>query len=110
MLHGKSLVKGSLWVAILIGAALFAISASAADPSNGKRLAERWCASCHIVSSEQRQASADVPAFTAIARQPGFDSARLALFLLDPHPKMPNMSLTRAEAADIAEYVKSLAR
>ena len=26
--------------------------------------------------------------------------ARLALFLLEPHPKMPSMSLTRAEAAD----------
>jgi hypothetical protein len=29
--------------------------------------------------------------------------------LLEPHPKMPNMSLTRTEAADIAEYINSLA-
>jgi hypothetical protein len=27
--------------------------------------------------------------------------ARHAVFLLDPHPKMPNFSLTRTEAADI---------
>jgi hypothetical protein len=35
---------------------------------------------------------------------------RLAFFLLDPHPKMPNMSLTRIEASDLAAYIASLAR
>jgi mono/diheme cytochrome c family protein len=34
----------------------------------------------------------------------------VATFLLNPHPKMPNMSLTRVEAADIADYIKSLAK
>jgi hypothetical protein len=32
------------------------------------------------------------------------------MFLLDPHPKMPDMSLTRTEAADIAAYIGSLRR
>lgn len=82
--------------------------AMAADAANGKRLANQWCASCHVVSSNQARASADVPPFTAIARKPGFDTAHLALFLLHPHPKMPNLSLTRSEAADLAAYIKSL--
>jgi hypothetical protein len=34
----------------------------------------------------------------------------LAFFLLDPHPKMPDMALTRAEAADLAAYISSLAQ
>lgn len=38
----------------------------------------------------------------------GFDAAKLAFFLLDPHPKMPNMQLTRSEAADIAAYISTL--
>jgi hypothetical protein len=27
---------------------------------------------------------------------------------MDPHPKMPNMSLSRTEAADLAAYIASL--
>ncbi|MGY4419945.1 mono/diheme cytochrome c family protein [Bradyrhizobium sp. JR6.1] len=37
-----------------------------------------------------------------------FSPEKLAFFLLDPHPKMPNFPLNRAEAADIAAYVASL--
>jgi hypothetical protein len=45
-----------------------------------------------------------------IARRPQFDSGQVALFLLDPHPKMPNMSLTRMEAGDLAAYIATLGR
>jgi mono/diheme cytochrome c family protein len=80
----------------------------AADANNGAQLAKRWCATCHIVDSDQKQASADVPPFAAIARKPGFTPEKVAFFLLDPHPKMPNFPLSRSEAADIAAYIGSL--
>ena len=80
----------------------------AADVDHGADLAKRWCATCHVVDSDQRQASADVPPFAAIARKPDFNPEKLAFFLLDPHPKMPNFPLNRAEAADIAAYIASL--
>jgi hypothetical protein len=32
----------------------------------------------------------------------------LLIFLLDPHSKMPNMNLSRTEAADIAAYIHRL--
>jgi mono/diheme cytochrome c family protein len=93
---------------ISIGSAPPARAAGNAD--NGKTLAQRWCAACHVVSSEQRQASAAVPTFASIARQPGFNAEKLAFFLLDPHPKMPNMSLTRREASDLAAYIATLGK
>ena len=80
-----------------------------ADAANGERLARQWCASCHLVASDQKQASADVPAFATIAKMSDFSRDKLAFFLLDPHPKMPNMSLTRNEATDLADYITSLA-
>jgi mono/diheme cytochrome c family protein len=80
----------------------------AADASNGKRLAERWCAACHVVTANQREANADAPPFEEIAKRPNFSERGLATFLLDPHAKMPNMSLTRVESADIAAYVGTL--
>lgn len=75
------------------------------DSNNGERLAQQWCASCHVVSPAQRQAAEGAAPFTAIAQRPGFNAAQLALFLLNPHPVMPNMALTRKEAADLAAYI-----
>lgn len=83
--------------------------ANAPDPRRGGDIAQRWCATCHVVASDQTQATGEARPFGSIARQPGFDAAALALFLLDPHPRMPDMGLSRAEAADIAAYIKSLA-
>ena len=83
-------------------------SIALADPENGRRLAERWCSACHVLATSQQRASADVPPFSTIARAPGFNAQRLAFFLLEPHPKMPSMSLSRKEAADIADYIKQL--
>ena len=83
----------------------------AADASNGSRLAHRWCEACHIVAPTQSRSSVDAPPpFSTIASRSDFDAAKLALFLLDPHPKMPDMSLTRSEAADLATYIGSLAK
>ncbi|MBB4361341.1 mono/diheme cytochrome c family protein [Bradyrhizobium sp. CIR18] len=85
-----------------------ASSAFAADAGHGADLANRWCASCHVVANGQTQASADVPSFISVARRPDFSPERLAFFLLDPHPKMPNFPLSRTEAGDIAAYIASL--
>jgi len=82
----------------------------AADADHGGDLARRWCAACHLVEGAQKQASADVPSFAAIARKFDFTAEKVAFFLLDPHPKMPNFPLSRNEAADIAAYIGSLAK
>jgi mono/diheme cytochrome c family protein len=89
----------------VIVALAFPAAVRAADADNGERLAKRWCAACHIVSSDQKSGSADVPSFASIAKRPDFAADKLASFLRDPHPKMPNMSLTRGEAADLAAYI-----
>ena len=80
----------------------------ATNANNGAQIAKRWCATCHLVDSDQKQASADVLPFAAIARKPDFTPEKVAFFLLDPHPKMPNFPLSRSEAADIAAYIGSL--
>ena len=96
-------VSAATWLAL-------ASPSVAADASQGEQLARRWCASCHVVAGDQRQATQEAPPFATIARTPGFDANRLAFFLLNPHPKMPDMSLTRSEAGDLAAYIGSFAR
>lgn len=80
-------------------------AANAADAANGEVLARRWCAACHIVAADQQSGSTQTAPFSAIARKPGFDAGQLALFLMTPHPVMPNMTLSRSEAADLAAYI-----
>jgi mono/diheme cytochrome c family protein len=75
----------------------------AADVDHGSILAQRWCASCHVVSSAQRVEIDHIPSFASIAQRADFSAEKLAFFLLEPHPKMPNMSLSRKEADDLAE-------
>ena len=89
---------------IFIAATVFS-EASAADASNGERLARRWCAACHVVAADQRGATSEAPPFSTIARRPDFNVNALAFFLLDPHPKMPDMGLSRSAAEDLAAYV-----
>jgi hypothetical protein len=48
------------------------------------------------------------PPFATIARSPNFDARHLAYFLLNPHPKMPDLPLSRAAADDIAAYIATL--
>lgn len=90
--------------------AMLTDAASAADPATGERMALRWCTACHVVAKDQPNGNTQAPPFSAIARKPGFDAGKLALFLLLPHPRMPDMNMSRDEAADLAAYIASQAR
>jgi mono/diheme cytochrome c family protein len=96
-------------LAVLAGFAM-AGAAAAADAYNGGQIARRWCEPCHVVAGDQQGTTGEAPPFASIARRPDFDAGQVAVFLLDPHPKMPNMSLTRIEAGDLAAYIASLGK
>jgi len=98
----------NIQVLVVAAAGLSGSWAVAADANHGADLAKRWCSSCHLVDAAQKRADADVPTFTAIASESDFTPEKVAFFLLDPHPKMPNFSLNRYEAADLAAYISSL--
>jgi hypothetical protein len=36
----------------------------------------------------------------------GFDAAKIALSLLDPHPKIPDIGLSRSDAAELAAILR----
>jgi mono/diheme cytochrome c family protein len=100
----------SIGFAALLASFIPSSGALAADAGNGLRLAQRWCAPCHVVEPNQRQPAGEAPPFATIANQKDFDAARVAFFLLDPHPKMPNMGLSRNEAQDLAAYIATQKR
>jgi mono/diheme cytochrome c family protein len=94
---------------LVLAVALLPQPGNAANADNGSRIAHRWCEACHLVTPTQHRPTSDqAPPFATIAGRPGFTSAKIAQFLLDPHPKMPDMSLTRTEAADLGAFIGSL--
>src|SRR5262252_1725838 len=95
---------------MLVATAVVSTAANAADADHGRTLARRWCATCHVVAANQQRPTGEAPPFAVIAKRTDFEATRLTNFLLDPHPKMPNMSLTRTEAADLVAYIATLAR
>jgi mono/diheme cytochrome c family protein len=96
------------FIALLSLAALPARAATVPDAAHGEILVKHWCAGCHQVTPDQKPVSSDVPSFVFIAHQEKLTEKVLADFLATPHPRMPDMGLTRSEIADIVAYIKSL--
>jgi mono/diheme cytochrome c family protein len=82
----------------------------AADSMKGQRLAVRICTACHLVLPGQQQALDHAPTFGQIAASQSLDERALKTFLADPeHSRMPNLSLTDSEIADLVAYIRTLA-
>ena len=60
------------------------------------------------MAGDQSGTTGEAPPFRVIARTPDLDAGKIALFVLQPHPKMPDMGLSREAAADLAAYISSL--
>ncbi len=101
-------MRASIVTLVALIALASSSSTSAADAERGERLARRWCAACHVVAADQRQANADAPSFATIASRRDFNARRLAFLLLSPHPVMPELALRRNEAEDIVAYIGTL--
>ena len=98
-------------------ASILAASASAANaqaasgnPEAGRLYAREVCSPCHALTAEQasQRTIAIGPDFQTIANTPGMTTTALRAFLQSPHPKMPDLSLTRAEIDDLVDYIERL--
>lgn len=95
--------------ALLTGPALRVAAQEVGSTEAGSRLAARWCSSCHIVGpTAQQGVSNGAPPFEAIAQMSSTTMTSLRVFLMTPHPPMPDLHLSRNEIDDIATYILSL--
>ena len=93
-------------------ASLDAMAQTIGDPASGRRFALEVCTPCHLVASDQVSPPrfAKAPDFAAIASNRAMTESALATLLYSPHPTMPNLILSQAEAADVIAYIMSLKR
>jgi len=97
-------------VAILftLGAPLLASAASTPGQQkidDGKALAQKYCAACHVVDSQGGGTDA-VPSFAAAAASRSDDF--LHTQLMKPHGKMPPVDLTNDQIDALVAYIESL--
>ena len=97
-------------IAAAVAVLLEAGSAQAAgNPEAGHQLAQLWCSSCHAVEPQPERAPVDgVPSFRAVAGAKDYAPGRVRSFLNNPHPPMPNLSLTSGQIDDITAYLDRL--
>jgi mono/diheme cytochrome c family protein len=106
--HGCNEAKCGLQSAVAV--ALFMMitgESTAADRLRGRAIAQR-CSECHVVTPGQVRGSDTVPTFAEIGGSERFDERSLSAFLATPHhSRMPKLSLTRTEIADLVAYIRA---
>jgi mono/diheme cytochrome c family protein len=82
---------------------------AAGDVENGEALAQKWCASCHVIS-EAALAGMEAlvaPTFMELKLE---SAAELKAALTEPHPFMPEFdNLTDQDVDDLLVYIHSVA-
>ena len=95
-------------VAGLLVLAGLSAPAAAQDVAEGRRLAERYCRTCHVLAERDQAGWTDAPAFPVIAARGGMSAARIEALLQTSPLHMLNMPRSPTEAADLAAFVMSL--
>lgn len=90
-------------IAVLLAAAS---SAQAQSEREGEMLARSVCSPCHVVAPGV--GGGEGPAFAAVAAMSSTTGLALTAFLQTSHGKMPNISLSRDDIANLAAYILSL--
>ena len=94
----------------LCATAMTAWVASAAERGNaeaGHELVNRSCVACHAPSGVSR-ASDTAPPLSFLARDNKYRGAFVRGWLMNPHPPMPGIPLSRQQIADVIAYLETL--
>ncbi len=76
---------------------------------SGLERSKLWCAHCHVVEpGSKTTAQSDVPTFQSIAERPEQTVEKSENGMLQPHPPMPDLQLSREDIRDLALYIMSL--
>lgn len=72
----------------------------------GRRVAETWCANCHLIGPGARGPAGDAaPPFAAVAAMPSTTAMSLRVFLQTPHSRMPDYRLSQAELDGVVTWI-----
>lgn len=94
----------ALAAALVLGSQPVAAQSEAA----GRRVAERYCADCHLIARTGARPGLKAPGFLTISRRAVASEAWIVSFLSRPHATMPTVYLDANDALNIASYIVKL--
>jgi mono/diheme cytochrome c family protein len=103
----RAFIAGAILVTMLC--APFRAGAAELDHSEGRSLAEHWCAECHqVIVSQRASPNPAAPRFIDIAAGPGASELSLRLLLQSQHATMPQIRMTAEQMDELVSYIMSL--
>jgi cytochrome c len=108
--RGSEMGAGKTWgaAAAMSWMALGSAALAQERAEQGHEIAKTWCAGCHVVEPGGTAGSDAAPPLPVVAQNPSLSPDRLRAWLADPHPPMPNLSLSRDEIEALVAYIGSL--
>lgn len=95
--------------ALCLPLATTSLAAEAGDAQKGLTFARTTCAECHAVGADEAKSpNPKATPFRDFAKVPGLTHTALVVFLRTPHPTMPNLVVTGADADNVIAYILSL--
>jgi mono/diheme cytochrome c family protein len=80
---------------------------AAANPEAGRQLVVRSCSSCHATNAATT-ATDGAPPLSVIAKDNKERPAWIRGWLMEPHPPMPSISLSRQQIDDVIAYLRTI--
>ncbi len=77
------------------------------NPESGRQLVLSSCTSCHAPMGAT-SASDQAPPLSFLAHDNKADPRWVRAWLMDPHPPMPGIMLSRQQVADVTAYLATL--
>jgi len=105
------MLKRTVLLAVAAAAGGLPLSSALArsDVEQGRELAERLCADCHMQPGQgEKSGHSGIPSFRAVANRPGQSVDGIASWLKIAPPTMPNHHLSQEEKAWLAAFIMSL--
>ena len=106
--RGILIALSGLFLVMIVHSAGGAPRPAARTASEGHRLAQAWCQTCHAVEPGMAGLFDTAPGFEAIANRKGTTVLSLKVFLKTSHQNMPNLIVTSDQADALASYILSL--
>jgi len=100
-------VAAACLISLLIGNAAFPAALPSGNADAGKRLVLNSCSTCHAPMGTTH-ASDQAPPLSFLAHDNKADPRWVRAWLMDPHPPMPNIMLSRQQVADVMAYLATL--
>ena len=94
-------------MSLLIGGSAFAAALPPGNAEAGKQLVLNSCIACHAPMGAT-SATDGVPPLSFLAKDNKADPRWVRGWLMDPHPPMPGIMLSRQQVADVIAYLSTL--